>query len=349
MVLGLINFLLGGKKTTKVPKNAQASTPASNVGGTTVVENKQTHENTNVTVTQNNQEEQKLEFQDSNKEKEKNKDMQPQEMQRAEQNPTGKKSISEILGKLNAEIKETNENVTNILTDMKEIKEDVNSLEQRVTKLEKDTTQFEEKMVEIDENMSKFLSLYEVVNNQYSPFVDHTENKKEIVIQTDGESKENLSQTDVKEKIKELDLNSPNVKEGKEAKKQQDSLLELDTLDIEEAAGNAVPLTSLKTNTNSLVIILSWLEYMVKRVGIEETKNTLRYYTETLKWTTPEVYFELDKFLKGMGSNKNVEEGKGKTLSVKDHIVSLYFISKLNEKRLDEKLTRAVLEIIKEE
>jgi len=34
-------------------------------------------------------------------------------------------------------------------------------------------------------------------------------------------------------------------------------------------------------------------------------------------------------------------------LTVKDHIVSLYFISKLNEKRLDEKLTKAVLEIIK--
>ncbi len=35
-------------------------------------------------------------------------------------------------------------------------------------------------------------------------------------------------------------------------------------------------------------------------------------------------------------------------LTVRDHIVSLYFISKLNEKVLDEKLTRAVLQIIKQ-
>ncbi|MFW6008885.1 MAG: FlaD/FlaE family flagellar protein, partial [archaeon] len=125
------------------------------------------------------------------------------------------------------------------------------------------------------------------------------------------------------------------------------SLLELDTLNIEEAASDAVPLTSLKTNTNSLVIILSWLEYLVKRIGVEESKNILRYYTETLKWITPEVFFELDKFLKGMDDIDT--EKKSKSLNVKDHIVSLYFISKLNEKNLDEKLTKAVLQIINNE
>ena len=120
----------------------------------------------------------------------------------------------------------------------------------------------------------------------------------------------------------------------------------MDTLDIEEAAADAVPLTSIKSNTNSLVIILSWLEYLVKRVGVEESKNALRYYTETLKWITPEVFFELDKFLRGM---EDVEEKKVKSLDVKDHIVSLYFISKLNEKPLDSKLTNAVLQIIRQE
>ena len=33
MVLGLIDFLLGGKKKTKVPKSAQVTTPATGVGG----------------------------------------------------------------------------------------------------------------------------------------------------------------------------------------------------------------------------------------------------------------------------------------------------------------------------
>ena len=44
---------------------------------------------------------------------------------------------------------------------------------------------------------------------------------------------------------------------------------------------------------------------------------------------------------------KNKKEGEG-DINVKDHIVSLYFISKLNEKKLDTKLTSAVLKIIKQ-
>ena len=72
----------------------------------------------------------------------------------------------------------------------------------------------------------------------------------------------------------------------------------------------------------------------------------MRYYTEVLRWITPEVYFDLDKYLRGMKDKKDLKEGE--TLTVRDHIVSLYFISKLNEKVLDEKLTRAVLQIIKE-
>lgn len=72
----------------------------------------------------------------------------------------------------------------------------------------------------------------------------------------------------------------------------------------------------------------------------------MRYYTETLRWITPEVYFDLDKYLRGMRDKKGVSADE--MLTVRDHIVSLYFISKLNEKVLDEKLTRAVLQIIKQ-
>ena len=64
---------------------------------------------------------------------------------------------------------------------------------------------------------------------------------------------------------------------------------------------------------------------------------------ETLRWLTPEVFFDLDKYLRGMNDVDNVERNQA---NVKDHIVSLYFISKLNEKSLDHRLTKAVLDII---
>ncbi len=210
--------------------------------------------------------------------------------------------------------------------------------------------------------MTKFLSLYELINNQYNPFVDKEAMNEDarqaaISVTSNGNSESSDEESANEEKTeKHPDTGMPiTPKDLKtiESKKIQikddlsdleSALVELDTLNIEEAAGDAVPLTNLKNNTNSLVIILSWLEYLIKRSGMDETRNTLRYYTEVLRWITPEVYFELDKYLKGM---KNKEQGEG-SINVKDHIVSLYFISKLNEKKLDEKLTSAVLRIIKQ-
>jgi len=227
----------------------------SNVGGNTAGQVQTTQENTNVTATENNQKRnKKLEFQDSNN--------QPAQQVQQQTNTGNKKSISDVLNKINKEMKSTSENLTNMLTDIKELKESVSSIDQRVGTLEKDNKVFTTKMADADENMGKFLSLYEVVNNQYNPFVTN-EPQKEVVVGTLGNSNEELSQDELKEKIKEIDVSKPSTVVGNTS--DESSLIELDTLNIEEAAGNAVPLTHLKTNTNSLVIILSWLEYLVKK------------------------------------------------------------------------------------
>jgi len=266
--------------------------------------------------------------------------------------PAGKKSISEVIARIHKEIKNTSESVISLVGEIKDVKNSLSNIDARVNELEGGSKKVGDKIGEMDDNMGKFLSLYELVNNQYNPFVEKEEPfaRREIVLDSTGSSipEKSASQDEIKEKFKEIDMNKQSSRilvEGDEEDDIGNSLLELDTLNIEEAAAEAVPLTRLKGSTNSLVTILSWLEYLVKKVGIEETKNTLRYYTETLKWITPEVYFELDKFLKGMS---DIVCDVPKRLNVRDHIVSLYFISKLNEKTLDKKLTKAVLQIIKE-
>ena len=124
-----------------------------------------------------------------------------------------------------------------------------------------------------------------------------------------------------------------------------ESLLDLDTLNIKnETAG--IPLKKLKTDTNSLVILLNWLKYLVKICGHQKTREALKYYAEVLKWISSEVYFEIDKYLDGLEIEPNKELCK---LRIKDHIVSLYFISKLNNGVLDKKLVDTVLKIIKKE
>lgn len=367
MVLGLIDFLLGGKKKSKVPKTAQVQTPGvanGNVQTQTPVAGGQVPDGANV-ATQN----QGVQFVDSNQQaqaslgnaQEGNADVQNQAAQTPANNqpkdaatggaskaptshPGGKKSISEVIHKLHDELSESKDRVTEMVTDLKKVENAVTEMGHRVDSLEEHKKVTDEKLAEVDENMTKFLSLYELINNQYNPFVD-----KESVLQAkpsatmkvnaEGGVEDHLFETPkipTTKPTKTIDLSGGSDLDS--------ALLELDTLDIEEAAGDAVPLTQLKNNTNSLVVILSWLEYLIKKVGIDETRNSLRYYTEVLRWITPEVFFDLDKYLRGM-KGKKFEEGA--SLSVKDHIVSLYFISKLNEKKLDEKLTNAVLQIIK--
>ncbi len=254
------------------------------------------------------------------------------------------------LSKIHDDIKEVSDNVINLTTEIKDMQNSISGIDNRVKELENSNKTVDGKLKDMDSSMNKFLSLYEIVNSQYNPFVDSEsiiKPAKEIVISNDGSSvvvNDSHSKGN-KDAEKVLDLKSSDVRFGSDGKR-IDSLLELDTLNIEEAAHDAVPLTKLKSNTNSLVVILSWLEYLVKRSGLEETKNILRYYTETLKWITPEVYFDLDKFLRGMDDIS--ESSKREKLGVKDHIVSLYFISKLNEKKLDDRLTVAVLKIIKD-
>lgn len=353
MVLGLIDFLLGGKKKTQVPKTAQVSSPVS--GGSNQVSMSQNAVNvpdgTSVpTANAGGSPQGDLQFQDSTGSTE---NTGVDAAKASTFSSQGKKSVADILTRMNTQLKELNESVVGMSSEMKDLQNNVSTIDHRVSELENENKITSERLVEIDENMSKFLSLYEIVNNQYNPFITMEEPKKqikEIVVGADGssfgseDSNESLS-----EKIKKLDSSATGGEKTIKLSKDEleSSLLELDTLNLDEAAADAVPLTHLKSNTNSLVVILSWLEYLVKRAGIEETKNTLRYYTETLKWITPEVYFELDKFLRGMDDIIQTDK-KGSKLNVRDHIVSLYFISKLNEKKLDDKLTKAVLQIIKE-
>lgn len=276
--------------------------------------------------------------------------------------PNKKTRVSDAITKIHEEAKSSSEKLTNALTDLKNIENTVNSLGHRVDELEEARKVTDEKVNEIDSNMTKFLSLYELVNNQYNPFVEKNspimEKPKQIIpeqkitLDSDGntlgdlgEYKDNaevptfdeLRPTNSKVETKVVSVTNNDV---------NSTILELDTLDIEEAAGDAIPLTKLKNNTNSLVTILSWLEYLVKRIGVEETRNTLRYYTEVLRWINPEVFFDLDKYLKGMRDKSS--SNPDYNLEVKDHIVSLYFISKLNEKALDPKLTKAVIQLIKQ-
>lgn len=378
MVLGLIDFLLGGKKKNKVPKTGNVAAPVSS--RPTVSSGSEPNQIPDgVNKPTDNASEMQFEDSNSQDESSSNEGVKSQNKNEVEKiksdvspaknnayNPAEpvhqKKPISDIITKINSELKDSSERLTGLVTDFKEMENTVNTIGHRLDELEESKKATDEKIHVIDESMTKFLSLYELINNQYNPFVDKDDimpvlQKKPFMVSADGNTMDSENESEDVENADDSEKSPISMDELKVLAPELESLdvnsndlgsvfLELDTLDLDSAAADSVPLKTLKNNTNSLVIILSWLEYLIKRVGKEETRNSLRYYTEVLRWTTPEVYFELDKYLKGM-KDKKITEGAD-TLDVKDHIVSLYFISKLNDKPLDEKLTRAVLQIIKQ-
>jgi archaellum component FlaD/FlaE len=378
MVFGLMDFLMGGKKKTATSKVGAVSTP--NVqAGVQPVAGAQPDGVNNVTPSAQTvdgvvgkQPAPGVQFVNSNNDGENSKaevgggqptakDVINASTQTRSASPGGKKSISEVIHKLHDELSELKERSIKLVTDVNEIDNKVSEMGHRVESLEDNKKINDEKISIMEENMTKFLSLYELINNQYNPFIDKDSvgkigNHHITTVSAHGSSNQNAQYEHIDSQKSSSENSESPFSKPADSNKQIDmnsskyedldsSLLELDTLNIEQAAGDAVPLTQLKNNTNSLVVILSWLEYMIKKVGIEETRNSLRYYTEVLRWITPEVFFDLDKYLRGMKDKKDVDNND--SLDVKDHIVSLYFISKLNEKKLDEKLTAAVLQIIK--
>ena len=338
MVLGLINFLFGGRKRTRLSKSAQVSSPSlSSVSSEETewedISNNFSDGTTNSTFIDSREEDDTLE----------NYHTTSDSTHYAREGH--KKSLSEAIHKINAEIKESEYKITEVVNDIEEIENKVTQLGHRVDSLEEHRKQTDEKLQEVDENMTKFLSLYEQINNQHNPLAIKDSIPQTNKIELDSQGNTISNELPSEDKIQILKEQNKTIDISQETSNVESIILELDTINIEEAAGDAVPLQHIKNNTNSLVIILSWLEFLIKRVGVDETRNTLKYYTEILKWITPESYFELDKYLKGM---KNKETQDFKPINVRDHIVSLYFISKLNEKKLDDKLTSAVLHIIKQ-
>ena len=239
--------------------------------------------------------------------------------------------------------------------------------------IEKNQKLISEKIDKMESQMVKFLSLYELISNQFNPFIDEeSRGKFPKISKKDLENFDKKEEVEVKSREDDLVLEEENNEDIKEVETKQEeelkaqeskntilkkiensneddvldeSFIDLDTLNIKKDV-SGIPLKKLKTDTNSLVILLNWLKYLVKICGHEKSREALKYYAEVLKWISSEVYFEIDKYLDGLEIEPNKKLQK---LRIRDHIVSLYFISKLNNGILDKKLTDTVLKIIKSE
>jgi flagellar protein FlaD len=174
-----------------------------------------------------------------------------------------------------------------------------------VRKLDEET---EEKINRIEKSLEEMLHLYELVTNDINPFVEMTKNEK-------GNGGREKAETSV--------VNNDAVK----------------------ASQRELHLSRINNEPGSLMLMLKWLEFLLKKAGYVGMIKALLYY-EGLGWISEKVRSRLIKYAEDIKARGG---GYGKRpLSVKDHMVSLFFISKLQGLKITPMVYASVVEELQE-
>lgn len=99
-------------------------------------------------------------------------------------------------------------------------------------------------------------------------------------------------------------------------------------------------LTKISNEPSFVMLVLKWLDFLLKKAGYMGMVKVLLYY-EDLGWISEAVRSRMVKYSRDLGADKRYT--KEKRLSVKDHIVSLYFIAKLQGIKIDASLYSDVI------
>ena len=98
------------------------------------------------------------------------------------------------------------------------------------------------------------------------------------------------------------------------------------------------PLNEINNDTEHIVILMKWLQYLVDKTGKPQLPEILTYYVD-IGWISDDVRLDIIDYAKGI-TDDIPKEGTKKTtyqITTKDHIQSLLFIQKLKGQQLDER------------
>lgn len=202
-----------------------------------------------------------------------------------------------------------------------EVEDKISALEERLTNLDstlanvrKIDEETEDKINKIEKSLEEMLHLYELVTNEMNPFVEVQ--KKEAPQQ--ATPKEEKSPVDV-----EKSLFKDEIKIGEKE----------------------LYLDKIKNEPTFLMVMMKWLDFLLKKAGYMGMIKALLYYEE-LGWISESVRSRMIKYAEEIKTD-GAPYGK-RSLSIKDHIVSLFFISKLQGIKISPSVYSAVLDELEE-
>lgn len=212
-----------------------------------------------------------------------------------------------------------------------EVEEKLTSLEGRLSQLDstlanvrKIDEETEDKINKIERSLEEMLHLYELVTNEMNPFVELP--SKEAPPQEKAMSQ---PQPKAAEETPEPLVNVPR------------SIIEEDV----KFSGTELHLEKISNEPTFVMLMLKWLEFLVKKAGYMGMIKALLYYEE-LGWISEPVRSRLIKYAEEIKAEAG-QYGKH-TLSIKDHVVSLFFISKLQGIKISPRVYSSVLEELDE-
>jgi flagellar protein FlaD len=189
-----------------------------------------------------------------------------------------------------------------------QLEERVSEISDAVAKIETLVNSFDERISKIERSMESLLSVYELVTNEINPFIGYS----------NGTESGNGSEQEEKREKSVLSA----TPEGQMLK---EHVVDKEMMDI-KPNGERVRLTQINNDPNSLLLLFKWLDFLIKKVGYQGMIKTLLFYEE-VGWITREVRDQIIKYSRDLGGTR-ASRGNRK-LTILEHIISLFFIIKL--------------------
>jgi len=234
-----------------------------------------------------------------------------------------------------------------------ELRERLEDIQARLEQIDSSTSalrseigQLEERIAATEGNVRELLSMYEIATRNQNPFFESSGSAPEA-----GENLNVPAESSVKEEISPApDYAAPPDMSMSSAPEKQiwqgPQHLGLPRMDEEpeRAIVSELTLEDLDNSAATNMLVLRWIEYIMQRVGYTGLSSTLDYYVQ-IGWISREAAAKIMSFSTGIDLHgSGARPPKKSTLSVKEHLVSLYFVTKLKKERVFDNVYLSVKE-----
>ena len=193
--------------------------------------------------------------------------------QQPQENKKKDRETKSVMNLLLEQIKELITITNGLNTKIKNHQVRIDSFDSSIQEIKKKSQDFDERMIAFEKNMEKFIGLYEVVTNQYNPFVETTDDFSSSDLGNEQDSEQKPSdikkeEVKVEEKPKHIELLDKKLENIDDL---SDLLIHIGEEEFEK---------EILTNKEK---IFTWLEEVIENIELKEDLSNLKTRKEWIK------------------------------------------------------------------